>query len=110
MHAYMYILECSDNSYYIGSTSNLKLRIEEHCAGQGANYTKNRLPVKLVYFEECKNIKDAFLREKQVKEWSRKKREALIQGKFENLIALSHGKTRDKTLSPSATFLSASSR
>ena len=84
----MYILKCSDNSYYVGSTSNLTLRIEEHNQGIGAEYTKHRLPVELVYYEECLNIKDAFLREKQVQGWSRKKREALINGNHEKLPEL----------------------
>ncbi len=85
----MYILKCSDNSYYVGSTNNLTLRIEEHMHGEGAEYTKHRLPVELVYYEECQSIKEAFLREKQVQGWSRKKREALINGKFEELEKLS---------------------
>ena len=62
----MYILECNDGSYYVGSTIDLTRRIEQHNYGEGAEYTKHRLPVKLVYYEECMNIKDAFLREKQV--------------------------------------------
>ena len=85
----MYILKCSDNSYYVGSTNNLTLRIEEHMHGEGAEYTKHRLPVELVYYEECQSIKEAFLREKQVQGWSRNKREALINGKFEELEKLS---------------------
>ena len=85
----MYILKCSDDSYYVGSTNNLTLRIEEHMHGEGAEYTKHRLPVELVYYEECQSIKEAFLREKQVQGWSRKKREALINGKFEELEKLS---------------------
>ena len=62
----MYILKCSDGSYYVGSTNNLTLRIEEHKHGEGAEYTKHRLPVELVYYEECQSIKEAFSREKQV--------------------------------------------
>jgi putative endonuclease len=75
----MYILECADKSYYTGSTTDLKLRIDQHQQGEGANHTKKRLPVKLVYFEEFKRIEDAFLREKQVQGWGRKKKEALIK-------------------------------
>ena len=89
MKGYIYILQCSDNSYYVGSTNNLTKRIEEHNHGEGAEYTKHRLPVKLVYYEECLNIKEAFLREKQVQGWSRKKREALINGCHEKLPELS---------------------
>jgi len=49
MKGYMYILICCDGSYYTGSTTYLELRITQHQAGVGANYTKKRLPVKLVY-------------------------------------------------------------
>ena len=90
----MYILKCSDNTYYIGSTTNLELRIAEHNQGEGAEYTKRRLPVQLVYFEECLSIKDAFLREKQVQGWSRKKREALINNQHEKLPELSMSKKK----------------
>ena len=92
MKGYMYILRCKDNSYYVGSTNNLARRIEEHNMGLGAEYTKHRLPVELVYFEECFSIKEAFLREKQVQGWSRKKREALINGHYEELPGLAKKK------------------
>lgn len=77
----MYILECADGSYYTGSTIDLERRLWEHENLLGANYTKKRLPVKLVYYEEYSRIDEAFYREKQVQGWSRKKKEALIQGK-----------------------------
>ena len=89
----MYILKCKDNSYYVGSTVDLARRVEQHKHGEGAEYTKHRLPVELVYFEECENIKDAFLREKQVQGWSRKKREALINNQYEKLPELSKRKS-----------------
>jgi len=66
MKGWMYILECSDGSYYTGSTNNLGLRIEQHHNGEGANHTKKRLPVKLLYFEEFHRIDKAFYREKQM--------------------------------------------
>jgi len=81
----MYILECSDGSYYTGSTKDLERRLKQHENGEGANHTKKRLPVKLVYFEEFTRIDWAFNREKQVQGWSRKKKEALINGEFEKL-------------------------
>ena len=96
LKGYMYILQCKDNSYYVGSTTDLSRRIEQHNAGEGAEYTKRRLPVKLVYFEECGDIKTAFLREKQVQGWSRKKREALIAGDFDKVHNLSKKKFDDK--------------
>ncbi|NND10348.1 MAG: GIY-YIG nuclease family protein [Flavobacteriaceae bacterium] len=85
----MYILLCSDGSYYTGSTKNLEIRINEHQSGHGANYTKKRLPVKLIYYEQYSRIDHAFYREKQVQGWSRKKKEALIQGETRLLPKLS---------------------
>jgi len=81
----MYILKCSDGSYYTGSTVDLERRLSQHQNGEGANYTKKRLPVELVYFEEYSSIADAFYREKQVQGWSKKKKEALINGEYEDL-------------------------
>jgi len=75
---WMYILLCADGSYYTGSTNNLERRIFQHQLGEGSNHTKNRLPVKLIYYEEYERIDLAFYREKQVQGWSRKKKEALI--------------------------------
>jgi putative endonuclease len=86
--AYMYILECADSSYYTGSFWNVDKRLWEHQQGIGANYTKYRLPVILVYFEEYNRIEDAFYREKQVQGWSRKKKKALIEGRMEDLPKL----------------------
>jgi putative endonuclease len=90
--AWMYILECRDHSYYTGSTKNLELRVQEHQNGEGAIHTRKRLPVKLVYFEEFQRIDDAFYREKQVQGWSRKKKEALINGNSDKLRQLSRNK------------------
>ncbi len=84
----MYILLCCDGSYYTGSTINLEKRIAEHQAGCGANHTKKRLPLKLVYYEIYDRIDHAFYREKQVQKWSRKKKEALINGEPHLLPAL----------------------
>ena len=81
----MYILECSNGQYYVGSTNDLKDRIAEHQRGEGANFTTKHLPVKLVYFEEFKRVDLAFKREKQVQGWSRKKKDALIYGAQETL-------------------------
>lgn len=84
----MYILLCSDGSYYTGSTIDLERRLEQHQNGEGANHTKKRLPVTLLYYEEYSRIDEAFYREKQVQGWSRKKKEALIEGKIELLPEL----------------------
>ena len=86
---YTYILECVDSSYYTGSTWNLEKRLWEHQNGLGANYTAKRLPVKLVYAEECDRIDQAFYREKQIQGWSRKKKQALIAEALDRLPELS---------------------
>ena len=85
MKGFMYILLCADGSYYTGSTTDLERRLEQHQNGEGANHTKKRLPVSLLYYEEYSRIDEAFYREKQVQGWSRKKKEALIEGKSDLL-------------------------
>jgi putative endonuclease len=90
--AWMYILKCSDDSYYVGSTKNLELRFAQHQSGKGSRYTSGRLPVELVYGEEYDRIADAYYREKQVQNWGRAKREALIDGKPELLPKLAKKK------------------
>lgn len=89
MKGYMYILKCADGSYYTGSTIHLEYRFNQHQNGEGANHTKKHLPVELVYYEEFNRIDHAFYREKQVQGWSRKKKEALINNKPEDLHLLS---------------------
>jgi len=84
----MYILKCSDGSYYTGSTNDLLRRLEEHNSRNGANYTKERLPVRLVYYEEFERIEEAFYREKQIQKWSKSKKEALINKNFDKLHLL----------------------
>lgn len=93
---YVYILLCADKSYYTGVTSDLEKRLYEHQSGHDENcYTFSRRPVVLKYFAEFQDINDAIAREKQVKGWSRKKKEALIVGHYDELVWLSksHGST-----------------
>ena len=85
---WMYILECADGSYYVGSTNNLERRVWEHNEGIGAKYTARRRPVSLVYAEEFASIAEAYAREKQVQGWGRAKREALIRGDYAALPEL----------------------
>jgi len=92
MKGYTYILKCSDGTYYVGSTKNLELRLLQHQAGEGANYTKKRLPVELIYYEEYARIDEAFYREKQLQGWSRKKKEALMRENYKDLKNLSECK------------------
>ena len=88
MKGYFYILRCSDGRYYAGSTTNLEARIATHRAGEGGDFTARRLPVEVVYAEEFASLHDAFLVERQVKGWSRAKKEALIRRDYESLPAL----------------------
>ena len=88
MKGYMYILKCADGSYYTGSTKDLERRLQQHQNGEGANHTKKRLPVELLYFEVFDRIDKAFYREKQIQGWSRKKKEALMRADFDALHEL----------------------
>ncbi len=88
---FVYIVECIDGSYYTGVTSKLEKRIEEHNLGFYKGYTSSRLPVKLVYSNRFTEINDAIKAEKQIKGWSRAKKEALIIGDFDLLRKLSKG-------------------
>lgn len=88
INGYMYILECADGSLYTGSTQNLKKRLREHHNGQGAIHTRKHRPVKLLYYETFMFIHEAYLREKQIQGWSRKKKLALINQKHQELPAM----------------------
>lgn len=86
---FVYILLCSDNSYYVGLTSDLDARVNVHNAGSGATHTRARLPVRLVYSEHHEKEATAVRRERQIKGWSRAKKEALIREDLALLRALS---------------------
>ena len=90
---YFYILKCSDGSYYVGSAANLKDRVDRHNQGRGPSYTSKRIPVQLVYYERFKSLDGAVKRERQIKKWSRAKKEALINAELESLkeLSKSHG-------------------
>jgi len=90
---YVYILKCSDDSYYTGVTSELEKRIGEHQAGlDPLSYTYSRRPATLVFSADFQRIEEAIEREKQIKGWSRKKKEALIASNFPSLIKASKSK------------------
>jgi putative endonuclease len=91
----VYILECADGSYYVGSTNDLAVRLHEHQEGRGAAYTRRRRPVRLVFNQEYASVADAFSVEKQIQGWSRAKRRALIEGRLGDLPALARGRSRD---------------
>ena len=79
MKYFTYLARCNDNSLYTGYCSNIKNREEKHNKGEGAKYTKQRRPVKIIYFEKFNSIKEAMTREKQIKKWTRAKKENLVK-------------------------------
>lgn len=90
---YVYIVECSDKSYYTGVTNNIDRRIWEHNNDEDSkHYTYNRRPVILKYIESFQNIDSAITREKQIKGWTRKKKEALMRGDENELFRLAKGR------------------
>ncbi len=95
--AFVYMLACEDASFYVGSTVlPVAERLHQHESGVGAAYTARRLPVSLVWFEEHEHIGAAFAREKQIQNWSRAKRIALIEQRYDDLprLARKRGKKR----------------
>ena len=89
-HFFTYILRCSDKSYYVGHTDELEQRLAQHGGGFGSQYTGTRLPISLVWFEEFPTREEAKAAEAQLKKWSRRKKEALIEGKTEELKQAAH--------------------
>lgn len=86
---------CADDSYYIGISNSVDLRLAQHNAGEDEGcYTFKRRPVRLVYAADFRDAKDAIAWEKQIKRWSRAKKAALARGEFDELrrLARSHGR------------------
>lgn len=75
---YVYILRCSDGTLYTGYTNNLEKRLKVHNSGKGAKYTRCRLPVEIVYFEECGTKSEATKREYAIKQLTRENKMKLI--------------------------------
>ena len=91
--SYVYILKCSDKTYYTGVTGDLIKRVEEHKKGTyNDSYTFKRRPLELVFYAEFTDINIAIEKEKQIKKWSKRKKEALINGDFKALINLAKKK------------------
>ena len=94
VNAFVYILKCSDGSYYVGSTrGSLEKRIAEHDNGTFGGFTKSRRPVELIYSESFDEIRDAIAAERRLKGWSRAKKQALIRGDFDALHVLAKRRT-----------------
>ena len=84
----VYILECSDGTYYTGITNNLEKRIRIHNSGKGARYTSKRVPVKCIYSQNGYTQGEARQEEIILKDWSRKKKRKLINGAFDRTSRL----------------------
>ena len=94
---YTYVLKCSDSTYYTGVTNNIDLRLKQHQEGIDPKcYTFFRRPVEVVYFSIFNDINQAIAVEKQIKSWSRKKKEALIKGELHLLPELSKRKNPNR--------------
>jgi putative endonuclease len=95
--AIVYIVRCADRSYYTGrSAISVEKRVSEHNLGVFGGYTKSRRPVTLVFSEHFMQITDAIAFERQVKGWSRAKKEALIRRDWDELQRLSRSKSSKK--------------
>ena len=92
---YVYMLRRSDGSYYVGHTDDLEWRLAAHQRGVVSGYTLTRRPVRLVWNEQFHTRQDAFERERQVKGWSRAKKEALIAGDWERVKLLARSRARE---------------
>jgi len=85
---YVYMLRCADGSYYVGHTDNLEKRVSDHERGDVTVYTQKRRPVVLVFSADFYTRHEALERERQIKGWSRAKKEALINGNWDRLQRL----------------------
>ena len=95
MAAFVYMLRCRDGRYYVGTTrGSLEQRVAKHNAGKFGGFTASRTPVKLVFQQEFQFITDAIAATRQIKGWTRAKKEALIAGDFERLPALARNYTQ----------------
>lgn len=96
-HYYVYIVQCSDGSYYTGITNDLERRLYVHNSGMDRScYTFKRRPVELMYHEIFTDVNNAIKWEKQLKGWSRKKKASLINEDWEELKRLSKSKNNNK--------------
>jgi len=94
MAFWVYILQCSDGSYYVAHSDNLEERLQQHHSGTLGGHTKARRPVRLAYSAEFPTRDEAFAAEQQIKGWTRKKKEALMREDWEELPRLARGRQR----------------
>jgi putative endonuclease len=93
MGAHVYIVRCADGSFYVGSTrTSLEARVSQHNDGTFGGYTSRRRPVDLMFHQEFDRISDANAAERQIKGWTRAKKQALLRGDFAALRVLARGR------------------
>jgi len=95
MAFWVYILRCSDGSYYTGHTDNLELRLVQHQAGALPGYTSTRLPVSLVFNQVFVSREEALNSERQIKGWNRAKKEAMMRGDWNEVSRLAKSRKID---------------
>ena len=96
MNAWLYILRLNSGQIYIGSTTDLDRRVEEHYSGHACRTTKLDPPIAVAYTEELETFVEARRREAQIKRWTRAKKEALVSGDFTKLRKLSISRQKTK--------------
>ena len=94
---FVYILLCADGSFYVGITNNIERRLVEHKMGK-SGYTRTRLPVELVWRESFTNPDEAIIIEKRLKGWSRRKKQALIDERWDDLVEFSKNYTENEKI------------
>jgi predicted GIY-YIG superfamily endonuclease len=92
MHFWAYMLHCRGGTYYVGHTDNLELRIAQHQSGSGGAFTRDRLPVTIVWCEEFGTRAEALAMERRIKGWSRAKKMALIRNDWTAICQLSRSR------------------
>ena len=95
---FAYLLRCNDGSYYVGHTDQMQYRLAQHQMGEGSQYTCSRLPVRLVWCQEFTTRDEAKAAEKRLKGWSRAKKEALIEGRFDRISLLASRSAKAQAL------------
>jgi len=97
---WVYILRCADGSYYTGHTDNLEKRIGQYQAGECSGYTVTRRPLDLIWSQECVTREEALSAERQIKGWSRKKKEAMMRGDWAEVSRLAQSKSAHPSTKP----------
>ena len=96
MSFWVYILKCADDSYYTGHTDSLEQRIGKHAEGKIDGYTASRLPVTLIFSEHFVTRLEALEMERRIKGWSRKKKEAMMRGDWDDVSRLAKSRSAKK--------------